>query len=135
VALVDWKKDSVMLDSAVLQGQKALVTGASSGIGLAVAVAHGQAGADVAVNYLSGDDTGRRVVDTIAAAGSKAFARKADVSDEWRTSMSPSNTVTPFCAAATANPVAAVVLPAIRLSRELVDFLILDLPGQAGAIA
>jgi glucose 1-dehydrogenase len=71
-----------MPDPGVLHGQKALVTGASSGIGLAVAVALGQAGADVAVNYLSGDDAARRVVDTIATAGSKAFAHKADVSDE-----------------------------------------------------
>jgi glucose 1-dehydrogenase len=71
-----------MLGPAVLRGQKALVTGASSGIGLAVAVALGQAGADVAVNYLSGDDAARHVVDTIVAAGSKAFAHKADVSDE-----------------------------------------------------
>jgi glucose 1-dehydrogenase len=70
-----------MLGPAVLHGQKALVTGASSGIGLAVTVALGQAGADVAVNYLSGDDAPRRVVDTIATAGSKAFAHKADVSD------------------------------------------------------
>lgn len=71
-----------MSDPAVLRGQKALVTGANSGIGLAVAVALGQAGADVAVNYLSGDDAAERVVDTIATAGSKAFAHHADVSDE-----------------------------------------------------
>ena len=38
----------------VLKGQKALVTGASSGIGKAVAVALGQAGADVVVNYVAG---------------------------------------------------------------------------------
>src|SRR5215212_6621856 len=71
-----------MSDPAVLRGQKALVTGASSGIGLAVAVALGQAGADVAVNYLSGDDVAKHVVDTITTGGSKAFAHQADVSDE-----------------------------------------------------
>jgi glucose 1-dehydrogenase len=71
-----------MPDPAVLHGQKALVTGASSGIGLAVAVALAHAGADVAVNYLSGDDAARRVVDKITTAGSKSFAHKADVSDE-----------------------------------------------------
>jgi glucose 1-dehydrogenase len=42
---------------------------ASSSIGLAVAVALGQAGADVAVNYLSGVDASSRVVDTIVTAG------------------------------------------------------------------
>ena len=36
-----------------LQGQKALVTGANSGIGRAVAIALGRAGADVVVDYVS----------------------------------------------------------------------------------
>ena len=39
----------------ILKGQKALVTGASSGIGKAIAIALGEAGADVVVNYRSGD--------------------------------------------------------------------------------
>jgi glucose 1-dehydrogenase len=66
----------------LLKGQKALVTGANSGIGKAVAIALGQAGADVVVNYLRGDDAAQAVVTTIAAAGSNALALQADVSQE-----------------------------------------------------
>jgi glucose 1-dehydrogenase len=40
----------------LLKGQKALVTGASSGIGKAIALALGHAGAEVCVNYFSGAD-------------------------------------------------------------------------------
>lgn len=66
----------------LLKGQKALVTGANSGIGAAVALALGQAGADVAVNYVVGDEAAQAVVDSIAALGVTAKAYKADVSDE-----------------------------------------------------
>ena len=66
----------------MLTGQTALVTGANSGIGAAVALAMGQAGADVAVNYVVGDDAAQAVVGQITAAGGKARAYKADVSDE-----------------------------------------------------
>lgn len=66
----------------VLKGQKALVTGASSGIGLGVAVALGQAGADVVVNYGSNDETAQQVVEDIKRGGVRAYAHKADVSQE-----------------------------------------------------
>ncbi len=66
----------------VLQGQKALVTGASSGIGKGIAIALGQAGAAVVVNYVGGDEAAEQVVQEIKAAGSQALAHKADVSDE-----------------------------------------------------
>lgn len=66
----------------VLAGQKALVTGANSGIGRAVAVALGQAGADVVVNYVIDDDAAREVVDEIKTSGSGAYAHLADVSQE-----------------------------------------------------
>lgn len=65
-----------------LKGQKALVTGASSGIGRAVALALGQAGADVVVNYLSGDDDADAVVNDIGKNGVKAYRHQADVSKE-----------------------------------------------------
>jgi glucose 1-dehydrogenase len=66
----------------LLKGQKALVTGANSGIGKAIAIALGAAGADVAVNYVDGDSAAQDVVDTIASGGSRAMAIKADVSNE-----------------------------------------------------
>ena len=66
----------------VLKGQKALVTGANSGIGRAIAIALGAAGADVAVNYVVDEPAAQEVVDTIVAAGSRAIAIKADVSSE-----------------------------------------------------
>jgi glucose 1-dehydrogenase len=66
----------------LLQGQKALVTGANSGIGRGVALALGEAGADVVVNYVVGDDAANAVVEEIRRAGVKAIALKADVSSE-----------------------------------------------------
>lgn len=66
----------------LLTGQKALVTGANSGIGRAVALAMGEAGADVIVNYVSGDEAAQAVVEEIRQGGSKAIACKADVSSE-----------------------------------------------------
>ena len=66
----------------MLSGQKALVTGANSGIGKGVAIALGQAGADVVVNFVDGDDAASAVVEEIKKAGSKAYAHKADVSSE-----------------------------------------------------
>src|SRR4051812_22463471 len=45
----------------LLKGQKALVTGANSGIGKAVAIALGHAGADVVINYVRGDEEAQAV--------------------------------------------------------------------------
>lgn len=71
-----------MSDYKPLARQKALVTGANSGIGQGVAIALAQAGADVVVNYVQGDDAANSVVEEIRKAGSKAIACKADVSAE-----------------------------------------------------
>lgn len=66
----------------VLQGQRALVTGANSGIGAAVAKALAAAGARVAVNYSSSDERARSVVKQIEADGGEALAIRANVSRE-----------------------------------------------------
>ena len=66
----------------VLAGQKALVTGASSGIGEAAAIALGAAGADVVVNYVAGEDRANAVVEEIRRFGVRAFIHKADGSQE-----------------------------------------------------
>jgi glucose 1-dehydrogenase len=66
----------------MLVGQKALVTGANSGLGRAVAVALGQAGADVVVNWVGGEAAAAQVVEEIAKSGSRAYAHRADVSRE-----------------------------------------------------
>jgi len=66
----------------LLLGQKAMVTGASSGIGRAIAIALGDAGADVVVNYASGEEKARGVVDELSGKGVKALAVRADVGDE-----------------------------------------------------
>jgi glucose 1-dehydrogenase len=66
----------------LLEGQKALVTGASSGIGKAVAIALGQAGADVVVNYIGGEAEAREVANSVTDSGVRALAIRADVSQE-----------------------------------------------------
>jgi len=66
----------------LLLGQKALVTGASSGIGRSIALALAEAGADVVINYVSGEDKATDTCDAIRSAGGRAIAVKADVSCE-----------------------------------------------------
>jgi 3-oxoacyl-[acyl-carrier protein] reductase len=61
------------------EGKVVLVTGASRGIGAAIALAFAAEGATVAVNYLSRDDAAQEVVARCKAAGGDAFAVKADV--------------------------------------------------------
>jgi 3-oxoacyl-[acyl-carrier protein] reductase len=67
--------------SLALTGRVALVTGASRGIGRAIATTLAARGAAVAVNYASREDAAREVCDEITAAGGKAIAVGFDVSD------------------------------------------------------
>ena len=71
-----------MSSSASLDGQIALVTGASRGIGRAVALALAGEGAEVVVNYASSPDAAEAVVAEIQANGGSAYALQADVADE-----------------------------------------------------
>ncbi|MEU9052548.1 SDR family oxidoreductase [Streptomyces sp. NPDC048384] len=71
-----------VIPAHLLKGQKALVTGANSGIGKATAVGLGRAGADVVVNYVAGRDEAEKVVEEIKSFGVRAAAYEADVSDE-----------------------------------------------------
>ncbi len=66
----------------VLKGQKALVTGANSGIGKGIAIALAHAGADVLVNYRSNPEVLDAIRDEAGRCGSRVIAHQADVSDE-----------------------------------------------------
>ncbi len=74
--------DRDFLSIKPLKNQKALVTGGSSGIGEACALALGAAGADVLVNFHSDAAEAERVVERIKSGGSEAVAVRADVSRE-----------------------------------------------------
>ena len=65
-----------------LKGQSALVTGANSGIGKAVAIALGNEGANVVVNYVTKPEMAQAVVDEIKSNGGNSIALQADVSKE-----------------------------------------------------
>ena len=68
--------------SGRLEGRKALITGADSGIGAAVAIAFAREGADVAISYLPAEESdARHIVSLIEAAGRTAIAIPGDLTD------------------------------------------------------
>ena len=66
----------------LLKGQKAIVTGSSSGIGTAVAIGLASAGAEVVVNYSGNEQSANKVVNQIKSNGGNAIAIQADISKE-----------------------------------------------------
>ena len=71
-----------MEHTLTLTGQSALVTGANSGIGQAVALALAESGANVVVNYVTRPEAAEEVVQQIQNRGGRAIAIEADVSNE-----------------------------------------------------
>ena len=75
--------ESSYTGSGKLRGRKALITGADSGIGRAVAIAFAREGADVAIGYLPSEEPdAKEVLDLITKAGVKAVALAGDIADE-----------------------------------------------------
>jgi NAD(P)-dependent dehydrogenase (short-subunit alcohol dehydrogenase family) len=74
--------ESSYVGHGILEGRKALITGADSGIGRAVAIAFAREGADIAINYLSEDSDAGVTAALVEAAGRSAVLLKGDISDE-----------------------------------------------------
>ncbi|WP_269604731.1 3-oxoacyl-[acyl-carrier-protein] reductase [Prochlorococcus marinus] len=71
-----------MTFSKLLEGQTAIVTGASRGIGKAIAIFLAQEGAEVIINYSSSLENANKVVSEIKSFGGKAYPLQADISNE-----------------------------------------------------
>jgi NAD(P)-dependent dehydrogenase (short-subunit alcohol dehydrogenase family) len=68
--------------SAKLEGKVALITGADSGIGRAVAIAYAREGADILISYLSEDEDAKETAKWVEAAGRKALVVPGDITSE-----------------------------------------------------
>ena len=83
-------------DSQKLRGKVAIVTGASKGIGAAIATHLGHAGASVVVNYSSSKEGADRVVADITSKGGKALAVQANVAQKPDINRLFAETITAF---------------------------------------
>lgn len=79
-----------------LEGRRAIVTGANSGIGRAIAIRLAQEGASVCVNYVTHPEAADEVVNEIASAGGKAIKALADVSNADQVNAMVAQTVEAF---------------------------------------
>lgn len=77
----DFGEDSYT-GSGKLEGRVALITGADSGIGRAVALAFAREGADVVISYLNEDEDAQETVRVVEDAGRRALAIAGDIGDE-----------------------------------------------------
>lgn len=80
----------------MLNGKVALVTGASRGIGRAIALELAKHGAKVAVNYAGNEEKAKQVVAEIIALGSEAIAIKADVANSQEAAAMVKETISAF---------------------------------------
>lgn len=79
-----------------LAGKTALITGADSGIGRAVAIAFGREGADVVISYLSEDDDARETAGWVEQAGQRVELAAGDIADPEHCRSLVSRTVDAF---------------------------------------
>src|SRR5437868_5764978 len=74
--------ESLTMNGKPLTGQTALVTGASQGIGRAIALALAQGGADVGINYWTHAEAAQEVADQVKTLGQRALLFLVDVANQ-----------------------------------------------------
>jgi hypothetical protein len=79
--LLAWGKRLELDMDVQVKGKRVLVTGGNSGIGEAMALSFADAGADVAINYVSNEPAAKKLVQAIQAKGRRSFAVEANVAD------------------------------------------------------